>query len=227
MALTPELVALCERVEQDPGPDPAYTPLADHDYDRIADRLHDELGEEELWLFAYGSLIWKPAFEYVEKRRAALYGWHRSFCLELTRWRGMPHRPGLMMALESGGRCDGIAYRLAAGDRWDNIRRLVYRELGAHENTHMVRWVNVRAGAEQARALAFWVGPRGRGVAHRLPLERVAHILARACGHGGSGAAYLYNTVAHLEEFGIRDRNLWRLQALVADEIRAIHRVPA
>ncbi|TIW30865.1 MAG: gamma-glutamylcyclotransferase, partial [Mesorhizobium sp.] len=55
------------------------------------------------------------------------------------------------------------------------------------------------------------------------PLENVARVLARACGHVGSGAEYLYNTVSHLEEFGIRDRNLWRLQELVADEIRSIH----
>ena len=69
---------------------------------------------------------------------------------------------------------------------------------------------------------AFWIGPRGARVARKLPLEHVAHVLARACGHGGSGAAYLYNTVAHLEQAGIRDRNLWRLQELVAAEIRAV-----
>lgn len=222
MSLTPELVALCERTETDPGPHPDYTPLEEADYDRLADRLFGELGDEELWAFAYGSLIWNPTFDFVEKCRGTLHGWHRSFCLELTRWRGMPHQPGLMLALDSGGRCDGIAYRLSHEERRDHIRRLVYRELSSHENTHMVRWVRVRTAGGPVRALGFWIGPRGDGVSRRLPLERVAWVLARACGHGGSCAAYLYNTVAHLEEAGIRDRNLWRLQHLVAAEIRAM-----
>ena len=86
----------------------------------------------------------------------------------------------------------------------------------------MVRWVAVRTEAGPIRALAFWVGPKGEGVALRLPLERVAWILARAAGHGGSGASYLYNTVSKLEEFGIHDRNLWRLQELIAKEIRGL-----
>ena len=77
------------------------------------------------------------------------------------------------------------------------------------------------------RALGFWVGVKGRGTSLSQPLDKVASILARACGHIGSGAEYLYNTVSHLEEFGIHDRNLWRLQQLVADEIRALHGRPA
>ena len=68
-------------------------------------------------------------------------------------------------------------------------------------------------------ALTFWANPVNTTVSRRLPLETVARRLARACGHGGSGAEYLYNTVAHLEAEGIRDRNLWRLQRLVAEEI--------
>jgi cation transport protein ChaC len=72
-------------------------------------------------------------------------------------------------------------------------------------------------------ALGFWVGPTGDGVSRKLELDKVAEILARACGYAGSCAEYLYNTVSHLEEFGIRDRNLWKLQKLVADEIRSIN----
>ncbi|MDA0221177.1 MAG: gamma-glutamylcyclotransferase [Proteobacteria bacterium] len=222
MALTPELVALCEREEADPGPDPAFTALEEADYDRLAERLHGELGQDPLWLFAYGSLIWKPEFEVVEQRHAVLHGWHRSFCLELKRWRGMPHRPGLILALDGGGRCKGVAYRLPDEDRLAQLRRLVYREVGSHEDTYTVRWVTPRTVHGPVRALAFWIGPKGARVARKLPLEHVAHVLARACGHGGSGAAYLYNTVAHLEQAGIRDRNLWRLQELVAAEIRAV-----
>ena len=69
-----------------------------------------------LWLFAYGSLIWKPEIEHVEERIATVRGWHRSFCLKLTRWRGTQEQPGLMMGLDRGGACKGLAFRLPDGD---------------------------------------------------------------------------------------------------------------
>ena len=141
----------------------------------------------------------------------------------MTRWRGSPEQPGLMMALEQGGSCDGVIYRLADEDRHAQIRRLLQREIRFRENVSMARWVTVHTEQGRARALTFWVGPRGDRIASKLPLEEVAHVLARACGHVGSCAEYLHNTVRHLEAFGIRDRNLWRLQELVAEEIRAIH----
>lgn len=219
MSLTPELVAMCERSEVDSGPNPMFTPIGDTELDDLADRLMDHLGNEDLWLFAYGSLIWKPTSEFVEYRRGKVHGWHRSFCLEQTRWRGTPQQPGLMMALDKGGCCDGVAYRLPVGQNLEHIRRLVRREISVREDMGMVRWVTVRTEHGPLRALVFWAGPKGEGIALKLPLERVAWILARACGHAGSSASYLYNTVAKLEEFGIYDRNLWRLQELVAKEI--------
>jgi cation transport protein ChaC len=222
MSLTPELVELCERPEADPGPSPKFTPIGPAELDDLADKLVGHLGNGDLWLFAYGSLIWKPNFEFVEHRRGKVHGWHRSFCLEQTRWRGTPQQPGLMMALDKGGCCDGVAYRLPAGQNLEHIRRLVGREISVREDVGMVRWVTVRTEHGPLRALAFWVGPKGEGIALKLPLDRVAWILARACGHGGSCASYLYNTVSKLEEFGIQDRNLWRLQELVAAEIRRL-----
>ncbi|PBC03142.1 gamma-glutamylcyclotransferase [Mesorhizobium sp. WSM3860] len=223
MSLTPELVALCHREELDPGPSGDWTQLNDDDFGALALRLSDEADEGPLWVFAYGSLIWKPAFESVEQRRASAYGWHRSFCLDMVRWRGSAAQPGLMMALERGGRCDGVIYRLPDGEKLGQIERLLRREIDDHESVSSVRWVPVRTAQGSLRALGFWVGVTGRGTSLRQPLERVAKILARACGHIGSGAEYLYNTVSHLETFGIHDRNLWRLQELVADEIRSIH----
>lgn len=223
MSLTPELVALCHREEIDPGPSGEWTQLNDDDFRALALRLSGEADEGPLWVFAYGSLIWKPAFESVEQRCASAYGWHRSFCLDLVRWRGSAAQPGLMMALERGGRCDGVIYRLPDGEKPAQIERLLRREIDDHESVSSVRWVPVRTAQGSLRALGFWVGVTGRGTSLRQPLERVARILARACGHVGSGAEYLYNTVSHLETFGIHDRNLWRLQELVADEIRSIH----
>lgn len=223
MSLTPELVALCRREEVDPGPSGEWTQLNDDDFRALALRLSGEADEGPLWVFAYGSLIWKPAFESVEQRRASAHGWHRSFCLDLVRWRGSAEQPGLMMALERGRCCDGVIYRLPDGEKPAQIERLLRREIDDHEAVSSVRWVPVRTSQGSLRALGFWVGVTGRGTSLRQPLERVAKILARACGHVGSGAEYLYNTVSHLEAFGIHDRNLWRLQELVADEIRSLH----
>ncbi|RWH73964.1 MAG: gamma-glutamylcyclotransferase [Mesorhizobium sp.] len=223
MSLTSELVALCHREETDPGPDGSWTQLNDEDFQTLASRLSDAADAGPLWVFAYGSLIWKPAFESVERQRATAFGWHRSFCLDVARWRGSAAQPGLMMALERGGRCDGMIYRLPEGEKPLQIERLLRREIDDHESVGSVRWLPVRTAQGSLRALGFWVGVTGRGTSLNQPLERVAQVLARACGHVGSGAEYLYNTVHHLEAFGIRDRNLWRLQELVANEIRSIH----
>lgn len=223
MSLTPELVALCHREEVDPGPDPSWTELKDEDFRALAMRLAGEADEGPLWVFAYGSLIWKPEFESVEQRLATAFGWHRSFCLDMVRWRGSAAQPGLMMALERGGRCNGVIYRLPEGEKPAQIERLLRREISDHESVSSVRWLPVHTAQGALRALGFWVGAKGRGTSLSQPLDRVAGILARACGHIGSGAEYLYNTVSHLEAFGIHDRNLWRLQQLVADEVRAIH----
>lgn len=223
LSLTPELVALCQRPEIDPGPDGRWTKLSEADFVRVARDLDAGIGEGPLWVFAYGSLIWKPAFEASEARRASVFGWHRAFCLEMTRWRGSREQPGLMMALERGGRCDGVAYRFPDGDRPAQIERLLRREISEHESIGAVRWLPATTAAGPLKALGFWVGIKGPGTALAQPLDKVAHVLARACGHIGSCAEYLYNTVLHLEEFGIHDRNLWRLQQLVAAEIMAIH----
>jgi cation transport protein ChaC len=223
MSLTSELVALCHREEADPGPDGSWTQLNDEDFETLASRLSSEADAGPLWVFTYGSLIWKPAFESVERQRATAFGWHRSFCLDMVRWRGSAEQPGLMMALERGGRCNGVIYRLPEGEKPLQIERLLRREISDHESIGSVRWLPVHTAQGRLMALGFWVGVTGRGTSLRQPLENVVRVLARACGHVGSGAEYLYNTVSHLEAFGIRDRNLWRLQELVADEIRSIH----
>jgi glutathione-specific gamma-glutamylcyclotransferase len=220
MALTAELVSRCERAELDPGPAPGAIRLAEKDYEAVA---HDLLGRRRpgpLWVFAYGSLMWKPAFTSLEHRRATAFGWHRAFCVELRRWRGSPQLPGLMMALEHGGRCEGVVHRLPDEDHFAQLGRLLHREISTMEGARATRWITVDTGIGKLEALTFWAGPRGQAYAGKRPLPEVARTLARACGHIGSGAAYLFHTVSKLEEFGIRDRNLWRLQQLVADEIQ-------
>ena len=90
MALTAALVARVARVEPDPGPSPGIVGLEDADYDELVATLLAHRPPGDIWVFAYGSLIWKPELAFLERRRATAYGWHRSFCLRLTRWRGPP-----------------------------------------------------------------------------------------------------------------------------------------
>lgn len=220
MALTPELVARCERDELDPGPAPGVTRLTEGDYEAEGHALLKRRSPGPLWVFTYGSLMWKPAFTSLEHRRATAFGWHRAFCLELKRGRGSPRVPGLMLALEHGGRCEGVVHRLSDEDHIGQLGRLLRREIGSMEGARATRWIAVGTDRGKLQALTFWAGPRGKVYAGKQPLPQVAHTLARACGHIGSGAAYLFHTVSKLEEFGIRDRNLWRLQQLVADEIQ-------
>lgn len=153
MSLTSELVALCHRDEADPGPDGSWTQLNDEDFQTLASRLSSEADAGPLWVFAYGSLIWKPAFESVERQRATAFGWHRSFCLDIARWRGSAAQPGLMMALERGGRCDGVIYRLPEGETPLQIEKLLRCEIDDHESVGSVRWLPVRTAQGTLRAL--------------------------------------------------------------------------
>ena len=155
----------------------------------------------------------------MESRSATANGWHRSFCFKVTRWRGTREFPGLMLALDRGGSCKGLVYRLPAQDHVGQLGLLLRRELDDHPSTNVPRWIRVDTEKGTIRALAFIAAKSGRAYVGKLPLEKVAHILARAAGNWGSTAQYLFSTVTKLEEHGIRDRNMWRIQHLVAQEI--------
>ena len=223
MTLTTDLVARCERHEPDPGRQPGSRYFTDAEYEAAASNLIEQAPPSPLWVFAYGSLIWKPAIATTDHCRAVAHGWHRSFCLRLTRWRGSAAQPGLMMGLKHGGSCKGIVHRIPDDDRRSLLIQLLRREIGNDQHLTGVRWINVDTDQGRIRALTFWAEPVGLENWVNLPLSEVAQILARACGHGGSGAAYLFHTVSKLDELGIRDRNLWRLQQMVADEIRSMY----
>ncbi|WP_201839276.1 gamma-glutamylcyclotransferase [Microvirga zambiensis] len=222
MTLTPEHVAQVHRVLDDPGPDPTWTYHGDTDYDALArDLIACRPDGPDTWLFAYGSLIWKPEIEHVETRRGTARGWHRSFCFRIERFRGTRELPGLMMSLDRGGQCQGVLFRLPPSDLAAQLGKLLRREITVKPPNNLPRWINVETDQGIVRPLAFVMNRRSRFYTGRLPPEQIADVLARACGHWGSCAEYLHRTVAHLEEQGIHDRNLWRLQALVAERIKA------
>ncbi|MER9391638.1 MULTISPECIES: gamma-glutamylcyclotransferase [unclassified Mesorhizobium] len=224
MSLTPELVARCWREIRDPGPDPDAMHLDEADYDALLDELQVELRDSEpLWLFGYGSLIWKPEIDYVEDRVALARGWHRSFCMNMTRWRGTKDSPGLMMALDRGGQCKGVAFRLTDNNRREQLGRLFRREVTLKPTSYRPRMLKLASEAGPLRALAFVINRNGLTYSGPLDEGKVVERLATSCGHWGSGADYLYNTVKNLEERGIHDRHLWRLQRLVAERITALN----
>lgn len=230
LALTDDLVARVARVVPDTGFPAFYdsmTLLTEDDKRALSDRLLHENRGAEFWIFGYGSLIWKPAFDFVEARSVVAHGWRRKYSLEVHSWRGTEEQPGLMLALEQGGSCTGVAYRMPPDDPHGRMLRFIEREAAYREDATTIRWITVRAGQEPFKALASWVAVRGDAYFLRLPITEQAQRLARAVGHLGSCAEYLRNTVIHLEEMGIRDRYLWRMQQLVADEIKALHPNPS
>lgn len=222
LALTSDLVALVERIEPDPGPEPGRHDPTDAEFAQMAAKVLEGAPEGDLWLFAYGSLIWNPGHDFVEHSRAIALGWHRSFCLTLTRWRGTREVPALMMALDRGGSCTGIAYRLPPGDRLKQIEMLLRRETDGIPATNVARWITVSTDRGPVRALAFVASRTGPAYVGPQPHAVAAQVIARAAGHWGAAATYLQKTVEKLDEHGIRDRNLWILQKLVADELRVL-----
>jgi cation transport protein ChaC len=220
--LTPDLVALVHRAIDDPGPDPNLHYHTEADYDAVVrDLLKTHRIGEDLWLFAYGSLIWRPEVEHSEERIGTARGWHRAFRLRITRWRATKDQPGLMMVLDRGGQCKGVLLRLPAATLRDNLGRVVRREMSVKPSSNRPRWIKVDSDLGPVRAIAFVIDRNGRTYAGKLSSAETAEILARACGHWGSCAEYLHNTVVHLSQRGIHDRNLWRLQKLVAERIAA------
>jgi glutathione-specific gamma-glutamylcyclotransferase len=219
MHLTAGHVARVHRTEPDEGPHPHVQQMNDADYAELSAELVSDLGGEPIRIFAYGSLIWKPEFEYAHHFLATLPGWHRSFCMTIERWRGTRARPGLMMALDRGGSCRGIVYELPKGGELQQMEKLIRREMTNKPATNVPRWLTVTHGGGKLRALAFTSSRSGSTYAGRQSPEDVAKVLASAAGHWGSCAEYLFNTVSHLEQLGIHDRGLWHLQQLVAAEI--------
>lgn len=224
LRLTPDHIARVHRAVEDPGPVPGVVQQTDADYAEWVDRIlsTNPAKGRPVQLFAYGSLIWKPEIPHTAERAAVAQGWHRSFCLRMTRFRASVEQPGLMMALDRGGQCRGAVLELPPEDLPGQLDRLFRREFTVKPINSMPRWLTVQTERGVESALGFVMNRASPNYAGRLPASEVAQVLARACGHWGTGAEYLLNTVTQLEARGIRDRGLWHLQALVAEEIDRI-----
>jgi len=204
------------------------SPPGCHDLARLeAERLSDEALDRSLdealagrdarpfWVFAYGSLMWNPGLAFVAKRVGTVYGFHRSFRQWSRINRGTPERPGLVLTLERGGSCRGLAFRLTGSTSREELRKLWRREMSL--GSYCPRWLEFHAGADRFPVLAFIVNRACSGYAGRLPLEAMVQSIATARGKYGSSAEYLFQTQAALESHGILDSHVKRL----AERVRA------
>jgi len=164
---------------------------------------------DDLFVFGYGSLIWNPAFHFVEKIPALLRGYHRRFCLRMYQGRGTRETPGLMLALDHGGACKGVAFRIAAGQVRQELHVLWLREMfgGAYN----ARWVNLATATATVRAVTFVINRRHPRYLPELSLEQTAALIATGCGDLGTCREYLENTIEHLRALGLRDSGLEKI----------------
>jgi glutathione-specific gamma-glutamylcyclotransferase len=164
---------------------------------------------ERLWVFGYGSLMWNPGFAWDARMRATLPGFARTFCMRSIHHRGTIEAPGLVLALDPapGASCRGLAFRVTQGEEGGTLQYLRERELISSAYLEETHRVTLDDGREVA-ALTYVVDTAHVQYCGGLDLETQARIIARAVGGRGPNTEYLWNTVAHLAELGIEDRDL-------------------
>ncbi len=181
----------------------------------IAASLEDTLAAHDpaadIWVFGYGSLMWNPAFDYAERQVGVVRGWHRRFCLWLTMGRGSPASPGLMLALDLGGTCRGVAFRIPAVRARSELLLIWRREMFG--TAYMARWVQVRTACAVVPAITFVVNRADTRYAGKIDDSEAAAHIATATGSLGSCLSYFDNTVDHLRALKIRDAGLQRIAA--------------
>lgn len=170
--------------------------------------------EGDLWVFGYGSLMWRTGFDYIERRQAKLLGAHRSLCVYSHRHRGTAEKPGLVLGLDRGGSCRGVAFRVEAKKTQSTLAYLQERELISKVYREVVRPVELLEGPSQrVRALCYLVDRSHSQYAGKLSLDRQLHHVRQGVGQSGANPDYVIETVRHMRELGIRDEALEWLAA--------------
>lgn len=173
--------------------------------------------QEQLWVFGYGSLMWRPGFPYTATTPALLKGAHRALCVYSVFHRGTQERPGLVLGLDRGGACRGVAYLVEPGAEEDTVAYLREREQIAQVYVEAYRKVRLLDGSSRAvTALTYLIDPKHEQYAGRLPLEEQLRLVHGSKGQSGENVEYVLNTVRHLEEAGVHDATLAALAARLA-----------
>jgi cation transport protein ChaC len=170
----------------------------------------------DLWVFGYGSLMWRPGFLYEEAVHATLIGAHRALCIYSHVHRGTPRHPGLVLGLDSGGVCEGMAFRVAPRDKQATLAYLRKREQVTNVYHPVLRSICLKLPEPViAHALCYMVNRRHPQYAGELPVAVQAGLVRRSRGRSGKNTDYVVNTVRHLRECGIVDRRLERLMPML------------
>jgi glutathione-specific gamma-glutamylcyclotransferase len=169
-------------------------------------------GQEDLWIFGYGSLIWRPDFDFVERRPARVHGWHRALKMWSRVNRGTPERPGLVFAMLSGGSCQGVVFRVPQDQGEAVLRRLWPREMPLA--TYDPKWIWCQTNHGPVKALAFTLSRKSPSHTGLLTEAEYRRIFAEAQGRYGTTLEYAHRTHEELRRHNIRDRALERLLQL-------------
>jgi cation transport protein ChaC len=168
-------------------------------------------GRAPVWVFGYGSLMWNPGFPFRAREPGLVRGWHRAFCVYSHVWRGTPERPGLVLGLDRGGSCRGIAFSVDAKDEADVLAYLDDRERVT--NVYVRRRVVLELASGRAVDAWSYVADRAHSqYAGKLALEHAATLIAHGIGRGGPNPEYIENTIKHLDELGIPEGPLHALR---------------
>ncbi|MGR4871019.1 gamma-glutamylcyclotransferase [Variovorax sp. LARHSF232] len=181
--------------------------------------IHEWGGHEDLWVFGYGSLIWRPEFDFSERRSAHLHGWHRALKMWSRVNRGTPQCPGLVFGLLSGGSCRGMVFRIPQADGLETLGRLWLREMPT--GVYDPRWLDCVTPHGRVRALAFTLSRRSPNFTGELSDARYREIFSSACGRYGTSLDYARLTFHELQRHGIHDAALARLVRLAEEEMSA------
>jgi glutathione-specific gamma-glutamylcyclotransferase len=178
-----------------------------------------EHDDKDLWVFAYGSLMWRPGFSYLERVPARLIGLHRALCVFSFVHRGTPQRPGLVLGLDRGGTCRGIAYRIAATARAETLRYLRGREQVTTVYLETMRQIELEDHMRhRVRAVCYVVDRSHVQYAGRLTLAESLHHVRQGHGQSGANRDYVLETVRALEALGYRESDLHLLAERLASQ---------
>jgi cation transport protein ChaC len=188
---------------------------------KAADQGHQSVAtqaaaDEDLWVFGYGSLMWRPGFAVLERVPARLVGLHRALCVYSFHHRGTPERPGLVLGLDRGGMCRGVAFRVAAAARAETIAYLRAREQVTSVYRETMRRIELEdAARRQVRALCYVVDRGHVQYAGRLTLAESVHHVREGHGQSGANRDYVLETVRALEALGYRETELHLIAARI------------
>ncbi len=171
--------------------------------------------DDDIWVFGYASLMWRPDFSHLEAQPALLFGYHRALCVYSYLYRGTRENPGLVAGLLPGGSCRGVAFRVAANE-WQQVHQLLDEREMVYD-VYIPKWMQAEISGQRQQVFGYIANPDNEQFAGNLSDEVTASLIAAGFGTSGSGIDYLNNTLEHLHKLGIRDQQLERINKLISD----------